>query len=56
MRPGDKKRLYDEYRQHVSKETKDFIYMYPRLQGIVKYRNLTSKGYLRIASFEKWIS
>lgn len=44
MRPGDKKRLYDEYRQHVSKETKDFIYLNPGFQGIVKYRNLIARG------------
>ncbi|WP_366248871.1 hypothetical protein [Terribacillus aidingensis] len=32
MRPDDKEMLYAEYQQHVSKETKDFIYMNPGLQ------------------------
>lgn len=56
MKPADRKRLYEEYRKYVRTETEDFIYLDPKLKGIVKYRNLTKKGYLRIPSFEQWIA
>jgi DNA ligase 1 len=56
MKPADRKRLYEEYRRYVRTETEDFIYLDPKLKGIVKYRNLTKKGYLRIPSFEQWIA
>jgi DNA ligase-1 len=55
MKPGDKKIFYAAYKEHVSNESDDFIYLDPALSGTVKYRNLTKKGYLRIPSFEKWI-
>ncbi|MCK6208480.1 RNA ligase family protein [Bacillus infantis] len=56
MKPADRKRLYEEYRKYVRTETEDYIYLDPKLKGIVKYRNLTKKGYLRIPSFEQWIA
>ncbi|PAF34086.1 hypothetical protein CHH69_17690 [Terribacillus saccharophilus] len=54
MSSNDKKRLYAEYQKYIVKDTKDFIHLGPVLQGTVKYRNLTSKGYLRIPSFVCW--
>ncbi|MCM3130650.1 MULTISPECIES: hypothetical protein [Bacillales] len=54
MKPSDRKKLYAEYKKFIRTETDDFIYLDPKLKGIVKYRNLTKKGYLRIPSFEKW--
>ncbi|MDQ0221109.1 ATP-dependent DNA ligase [Peribacillus cavernae] len=56
MKPSDRKKLYAEYKKHIRTETDDFIYLDPKLKGMVKYRNLTKKGYLRIPSFEKWTS
>ncbi|MDQ0273480.1 ATP-dependent DNA ligase [Cytobacillus purgationiresistens] len=55
MKPEDRKILYSEYKKYAIRETKDFIFLEPRLKGKVKYRNLTRKGYLRIPSFEHWI-
>ncbi|MDQ0859818.1 RNA ligase family protein [Bacillus sp. V2I10] len=54
MKPADRKKLYAEYKKHIRTETDDFIYLDSKLKGVVKYRNLTKKGYLRIPSFEKW--
>lgn len=55
MKPADRKKLYAEYKKYIRTETDDFIYLEPRLKGIVRYRNLTKKGYLRIPSFQEWI-
>ncbi|PAF38818.1 hypothetical protein CHH58_05180 [Terribacillus saccharophilus] len=54
MSTNDKKKFYAEYQKYIVKDTKDFIHLDPVLQGTVKYRNLTSKGYLRIPSFVSW--
>ncbi|MGG1594735.1 hypothetical protein [Terribacillus saccharophilus] len=54
MSTNDKKRLYEEYQKYIVKDTRDFIQLDPVLQATVKYRNLTSKGYLRIPSFVCW--
>ena len=54
MKPEDRKKLYAEYKKYIRSESNDFIYLDPKLKGIVKYRNLTKKGYLRIPSFEGW--
>lgn len=56
MKPKDRKILYTLYRELIIKEDDKFIYLKPVLKGKVKYRNLTSKGLLRIPSFEQWIS
>ncbi|UAL54410.1 MULTISPECIES: hypothetical protein [Metabacillus] len=56
MKPADRKKLYAEYQKYVVNENNDFIYLEPKLKGVVKYRNLTQKGYLRIPSFEHWIA
>jgi len=56
IKPADKKVIYSEYRKHISKETEDYIYLTPHFQGLVKYRNLTKKGFLRIPSLERWSS
>lgn len=54
MKPEDRKKLYAEYGKYIQSESSDFIYLDPKLKGLVKYRNLTKKGYLRIPSFEGW--
>jgi DNA ligase 1 len=55
MKAEHKKIFYAAYKEHVLNETDDFIYLNPVLQGTVKYRNLTNKGYLRIPSFKEWL-
>ncbi|MGM0924687.1 MAG: RNA ligase family protein [Bacillota bacterium] len=54
MKPSDRKKLYSEYKRLVVNESSDYIYLKPKLKGVVKYRNLTRKGFLRIPSFEHW--
>ncbi|MGG0888955.1 ATP-dependent DNA ligase [Cytobacillus horneckiae] len=56
MKPIDRKILYEQYKKYKQYEDENNIYLNPELRGIVKYRNLTRKGYLRIPSFERWIS
>ncbi|MGM0877990.1 MAG: RNA ligase family protein [Bacillota bacterium] len=56
MKPADRKIFYTEYKKYISKETNDYIYLEPTLKGLVKYRNLTKMGFLRIPSFENWIA
>lgn len=56
MKADDKKKFYAEYKKYISKETDDFVYLNPILKGTIKYRNLTSKGYLRIPYFESWLN
>lgn len=50
MKPADRKIFYTEYKKYISIETNDYIYLEPTLKGLVKYRNLTKKGFLRIPS------
>jgi DNA ligase-1 len=56
MSPDNRKEFYKQYRQHISSENDKFIYLDPNMKAKVKYRNLTSKGLLRIPSFVDWIS
>ncbi|USK34543.1 hypothetical protein LIT25_04030 [Bacillus sp. F19] len=52
MKPSDRKKLYSEYKRLVVDESSDYIYLKPRLKGVVKYSNLTrrdSYGYLLLS-------
>jgi DNA ligase 1 len=55
MKPQDRKILYKLYRQLITNEDKNFVYLEPVLKGRIKYRNLTKAGMFRIPSFEEWI-
>jgi DNA ligase-1 len=52
MKPEHRRNLYGGYSKYIVKKNNDFIYLGPKLKGIVTYRNLTKKGYVRIPSFK----
>lgn len=54
MPPQNRKEFYALYKHYMLDETDEFINLKPQLKIKVKYRNLTKKGYLRIASFVEW--
>lgn len=56
MTPQARKELYRQYQDYIVGENDKFIYLDPKLKVKVKYRNLTSKGLLRIPSFMEWVS
>lgn len=55
MTKKDRAKFYQLQKDLVRKETDKFVYLEPSLKCRIKYRNLTSNGYLRIPSFEEWI-
>ena len=55
MSPVARKQFYSMYRTYVSGETDKFVYLKPGIKMNIKYRNLTSKGLLRIPSFVDWV-
>lgn len=56
MVPAARKKFYQEYRNYVVDENKDFIFLEPKIKAKVKYRNLTKENKLRIPSFVEFIS
>ncbi|PLR99552.1 ATP-dependent DNA ligase [Bacillus sp. T33-2] len=56
MTPKARKEFYTQYRDFVIDENDKFVYLDPKLKIKVKYRNLTKRGLLRIASFVEWVS
>lgn len=55
MKPADRMELYSRYRDHISGQNDNYFFLRPKIKGLVKYRNLTKAGKLRIPSFEHWI-
>lgn len=49
-----RKQFYSMYRDFIISEADNFTYIKPEIKINVKYRNLTSKGLLRIPSFVDW--
>ncbi|WP_442598118.1 ATP-dependent DNA ligase [Neobacillus sp. D3-1R] len=56
MAPQGRKAFYNQYKDLIVDENDSFLYLDPKLKAIVKYRNLTKKGLLRIPSFVEWVS
>lgn len=56
MPPSNRKEFYSQHSDLIIKENDKFKYLEPKLKMNVKYRNLTSKGLLRIPSFVEWVS
>ncbi|UOR14160.1 ATP-dependent DNA ligase [Halobacillus amylolyticus] len=56
MNPDAKKQLYSRYRDLITEENENFIFIEPKIKCRVKYRNYTKKGLLRIPSFIEYIS
>lgn len=52
--PNGRKEFYSKYRDYVLKEDKKYIYLKPGIKALVKYRNLTKNGLLRIPSYVDW--
>lgn len=50
-----RKEFYQKYKDLIVKESDKYTYLVPQLKLIVKYRNLTKNGHLRIPSFVEWI-
>ncbi|TCJ00419.1 RNA ligase family protein [Cytobacillus praedii] len=56
MPTSNRKEFYKVHNKLIIKENDKFKYLDPKLKMNVKYRNLTSKGLLRIPSFVEWVS
>jgi DNA ligase-1 len=56
MAPEARKKFYKWYRDLITDENKDFIFLKPQIKCRVKFRNYTKKGLLRIPSFVEYIS
>lgn len=54
MPTPNRKEFYRQYRDFIVEENDKMIYLDPKMKIKVKYRNLTSKGLLRIPSFVEW--
>lgn len=54
MPTPQRKLFYNMYRDLITGESDKFTYIKPDIKINVKYRNLTSKGLLRIPSFVDW--
>lgn len=55
MSPEERKQLYKLIKPLITKEDENYIYLKPKLKIVVKYRNLTKKGLLRIPVFVEWL-
>lgn len=55
MTPEARKQLYHIHREFIIDESKDFIFLEPKIKAKVKYRNLTKENKLRISSFIEFI-
>lgn len=53
--PNQRKAFYQISKQLITGEDKDYIYLDPLISCEVKYQCLTKKGYMRSASFQKFI-
>lgn len=56
IKPEARKEFYKIYSRYIDKEDKEITYLKPSIKIRVKYRNLTSKGKLRIPSFVEFIA
>lgn len=50
----NRREFYRQYQDFIVEENNKIIYLDPKMKIKVKYRNLTSKGLLRIPSFVDW--
>ncbi|GIO24795.1 DNA polymerase LigD [Oceanobacillus sp. J11TS1] len=53
--PNERKSFYQISKQLITSEDKDYIYLDPLISCEVKYQCLSKKGYMRSASFQKFI-
>lgn len=56
MNTEDRKTFYRSYKDLVTEENKNFVFLEPELKCRVKFRNYTKEGKLRIPSFVEYIS
>jgi len=56
MIPSERSKLYKMSRELKQNENEKYIYFKPQIECLVKYRNYTSEGKLRIPSFVEWTS